>query len=133
MKIVFDTNVLFSAFVAHGACAGLYEECLLRTRVVVSHAILVELRAKLVAKARLSPGEAEEVVQAIAANAEVVAPRPLPAPVCRNPDDDMVLATALAANATAIVSGDQDLLVLGKFRDIPILNPRGCLVLLRKS
>ena len=133
MKIVFDTNVLFSAFVAHGACAGLYEECLLRTRVVVSHAILVELRAKLVAKARLSPGEAEEVVQAIAANAEVVAPRPLPAPVCRDPDDDMVLATALAANATAIVSGDQDLLVLGKFRDIPILNPRGCLVLLRKS
>jgi uncharacterized protein len=133
VKIVFDTNVLFSAFVAHGACAGLYEECLLRTRVVVSHAILLELRAKLVAKARLSPGEAEEVVQTIAANAEVVAPRPLPAPVCRDPDDDMVLATALAANATAIVSGDQDLLVLGKFRDIPILNPRGCLVLLRKS
>jgi hypothetical protein len=30
VKIVFDTNVLFSAFVAHGACAGLYEECLLR-------------------------------------------------------------------------------------------------------
>jgi len=133
VKIVFDTNVLFSAFVAHGACAGLYEECLLRARVVVSQAILVELRGKLVAKARLSPGEAEEVVQAVAADAEVVAPRQLPAPVCRDPDDDMVLATALAANATAIVSGDQDLLVLGTFKGIPILTPRGCLVLLRKS
>ena len=133
MKLVFDTNVLFSAFVAHGVCAGLYEECLLRARIVVSPAILFELRDKLVAKARLSPGEAKEVVEAIAASAEVVVPQPLPAPACRDPDDDMVLATALAAKATAIVSGDQDLLVLGRFRGIPILTPRGCLVLIRKG
>jgi uncharacterized protein len=133
VKIVFDTNVLFSAFVAHGVCAGLYEECLLRERVVVSPAILAELQDKLIAKARLNPGEAKEVVEAVAASADVVVPRPLPAPVCRDPDDDMVLATALAAKATAIVSGDQDLLVLGRFRDIPILTPRGCLVLVRSG
>lgn len=133
MKVVFDTNVLFSAFVAHGACAGLYEECLLRARIVVSPAILVELRDKLVAKARLSAGEAKEVVETVAASAEVVVPGPLPAPACRDPDDDMVLATALAAKAIAIVSGDQDLLVLGRFSDMPILTPRGCLVLVRKS
>jgi uncharacterized protein len=133
VKIVFDTNVLFSAFVAHGVCAGLYEECLLRARIVVSSAILVELRDKLVAKARLSPGEAKEVVEAVAASAEVVVPQPLPAPVCRDPDDDLVLATALAAKATAIVSGDQDLQVLGTFRGIPILTPRDCLVLVRQG
>ena len=80
-----------------------------------------------------SSGEAKEVVETVAASAEVVVPRPLPAPACRDPDDDMVLATALAAKATAIVSGDQDLLVPGRFRDIPILTPRGCLVLVRKS
>jgi len=133
VRIVFDTNVLFSAFVAHGACAGLYEECLLGARVVVSQPILNELRVKLVDKAGLSPGEAEELVQAVTSDAEVVAPRPLPAPACRDPDDDMVLATALAANANAIVTGDQDLLVLGRFKGIPILTPRDCLALLRKG
>ncbi|MCC7464345.1 MAG: putative toxin-antitoxin system toxin component, PIN family, partial [Gammaproteobacteria bacterium] len=39
----------------------------------------------------------------------------------RDPDDDQVLAAALAAKAQMIVSGDKDLLVLGAFQGIPIL------------
>ena len=34
----------------------------------------------------------------------------------------MVLALALAAGADLIVSGDNDLLVLGQFQDTPIVN-----------
>lgn len=48
-------------------------------------------------------------------------PASLSGPVSRYPDDDLVLATALAAEASLIVSGDRDLLVLGTFRDIRIL------------
>jgi predicted nucleic acid-binding protein len=54
----------------------------------------------------------------------------LPGRVCRDADDDLVLAAALAAKADAIVTGDQDLLVLKRFKGIPILNPRDCLALL---
>jgi predicted nucleic acid-binding protein len=43
--------------------------------------------------------------------------------VCRDPDDDAVLALALAAQADLIVSGDEDLLALRHYQDIPILNP----------
>ena len=50
--------------------------------------------------------------------------RPLDAPVCRDPDDDWVLATALAGQADAIVTGDADLLVLDVFQGIAILSPR---------
>jgi predicted nucleic acid-binding protein len=77
VRIVFDTNVLFSAFISHGACAGLYEECLQRAQIVVSENILGELKEKLVLKARLSAREANEVIRAVRADAEVIRAKPL--------------------------------------------------------
>ena len=38
-------------------------------------------------------------------------------------DDDQVIATAVAARAELIVSGDRDLLSLASHRDIAILSP----------
>lgn len=130
MKIVFDTNVLFSAFVTHGVCAGLYEECLQRAQIVVSPGILNELEENLRAKVRLTSSEARDIIRAVRADAEVVKPTPLAKAVCRDPGDDHILAAGLAANADAIVTGDRDLLVLKRFRAISILNPHDCLALL---
>lgn len=44
-------------------------------------------------------------------------------PELRDPDDAMILATASAANAEAIVTGDQDLLTINEFEGIPIMTP----------
>ena len=101
MRIVFDTNVLFSAFIAHGVCAGLYEECLQRAQIVVSPDILAELEDKLIAKAKLSAADSREVIRAVRADAAVVKAAPLPRPVCRDKDDDLILAVARAADADA--------------------------------
>ena len=62
--------------------------------------------------------------------AEVVVPAALTEPVSRDPDDDLVLATALGAEASLIVSGDRDLLELGTFRDIRILAAADALTLI---
>jgi hypothetical protein len=43
--------------------------------------------------------------------------------VCRDPKDDLVLEAAINGHAICIISGDEDLLVLTPFRDIPILRP----------
>ncbi len=43
--------------------------------------------------------------------------------MCRDPDDDAVLALALAAKVDFIISGDEDLLAIGVFQGIPILSP----------
>ena len=51
----------------------------------------------------------------------VLQPQPVAQPVCRDPDDDEVLALALLAQAQAIVSGDNDLLVLQRFEGIAII------------
>ena len=42
---------------------------------------------------------------------------------CRDPKDDKFLELAVAAKASCIITGDDDLLVLHPFRNIPIFNP----------
>lgn len=44
--------------------------------------------------------------------------------VCRDPDDDWVLATAVAGEAEAVVSGDADLLILSSYLGVEMLSPR---------
>lgn len=51
---------------------------------------------------------------------ELVEPAELPR-VVRDPDDDHVLACALAARADLIVTGDNDLLDLNAYQDIAIV------------
>ena len=43
--------------------------------------------------------------------------------VCRDPTDDKFLELAVNGRADVIVSGDADLLVLDRFRGIPIVTP----------
>ncbi len=43
---------------------------------------------------------------------------------CRDPKDDRFLELAVSGNATCIVSGDSDLLVLNPFRGVVILTPQ---------
>lgn len=64
---------------------------------------------------------AHQLVINYSALCDVLSPAPLPAPVCRDPDDDAVLACAKAAQADFIVTGDKDLLVLEMFEGIPVV------------
>ncbi len=57
-----------------------------------------------------------------------VEPPPLEKSVCRDPDDDWILATTVAGQADAIVTGDGDLLVLGAHQGVAILSPRQLIV-----
>ena len=42
--------------------------------------------------------------------------------ICRDPNDNKFLELAISANASCIITGDKDLLILNPFRGIPILN-----------
>lgn len=72
-------------------------------------------------------------VALVAALSELVAlPGAIPR-ICRDPDDDKVIACAVIGKADVIVSGDRDLLELGQVGKIPILTARQLLLRLRNS
>jgi uncharacterized protein len=56
--------------------------------------------------------------------ATIVKPEPLTKRVCRDKDDDELLATALAGEVEIILTGDKDLPVLKTFQGIKTLTPR---------
>lgn len=60
----------------------------------------------------------------VEAQAVLVDPKPPFPQVPRDPDDDLIVATALAANADLLVTGDNDLLILGEHEGVRILTPR---------
>jgi putative PIN family toxin of toxin-antitoxin system len=125
MNLVLDTNVLIAAFIAKGFCHTLVEQCLRVHSVITSEFILNELREKFIGKFKYSDSDATAVEALLRSSSRmrVVDPTPLESNVCRDPDDDMVLATALTGKAVCIITGDKDLLTLKKFGDLDILAP----------
>ena len=124
MRVLLDTNVLVSAIVFGGLPRQLLDAVLQgRIVFVTGDELLDEVEDVLRDRfgfdrsaARLVRAETEVV-------ADLVEPRDVPA-VSRDPDDDVVLATAVAGTVDAIVTGDKDLLVLEAHQDVPILTPR---------
>jgi putative PIN family toxin of toxin-antitoxin system len=128
VKVVLDTNVVVSG-VFFGGVPGRILSAWSDGQfvLVLSPAILDEYRRVGHELGRRYPevNEAfEPVLTLIAMHALIVDALPLAGPVSTDPDDDMFLAAALAAQAEFIVSGDQDLLQVSGWREIAVLTPR---------
>lgn len=123
MKIVLDTNVLVAAFVAEGLCRDIVRRRVRAHSLISSQVLLDELAGTLLRKFKIDPSQIAWL-SVYNDHATLVDAQPLPVAVCRDPDDDFVLATALAGQADVIVTGDDDLLILGSYHGIRILSPR---------
>lgn len=130
MRIVADTNTVLSGLLWQGPPRQIIDHA--RAGAITLHTSLVLLaelaevigRGKFTQRIQSAQLSAASLVADYQRLAVLVDPQPLSAPVSRDPDDDHVLACALTANASLIVSGDRDLLELGTFRDIRILGAR---------
>jgi putative PIN family toxin of toxin-antitoxin system len=125
VKLLLDTNVLVAALIARGTCSDLLEHCVRHHVVVSSRPLLDELREVLTRKFRQRAADVRATVRLFEETFTLVTPVPLEAPVCRDPDDDVVLSTARTGECPAIVTGDQDLLILDRFEGIRVLTPSG--------
>ena len=126
MKAVFDTNVLAAAFLTEGLCSDL----LLRARkqafdFVLCDDIIREFEGILKKKFKLSSNDLYEITSIVSEVASEILDHLSPVPrICRDPYDDMIIACAIDAAADYIFTGDEDLLILKRYKDIIILNPR---------
>jgi len=103
-----------------------------------SGALLAELekvlqREKFLKRLAAAQIQAHDLVTGFAALTTVVQPAQIEPVVLRDPDDDAVIACAVAAAATNIVSGDRDLLTLKKHGEIEILKVAELMARIRPS
>jgi putative PIN family toxin of toxin-antitoxin system len=122
VRVLLDTNVLVAALVARGVCTDLVEHCVRQHLVVSSQSLLDELRDVLTRKLRQRAVDVRAALRLFEETFTLVIPATIE-PICRDRDDDVVLATALAGECVAVVTGDEDLLILDPFRGIRVLAP----------
>jgi putative PIN family toxin of toxin-antitoxin system len=122
MRVFFDTNVLIATFISHGVCNELLDHCLAGHTICTSPQVLDELHRNLV-KLGFTEMRAREAATLVRENSIILSPSPSPLRVCRDPDDDFILAAAVSGPADCLITGDQDLLILGAIHGIPILKP----------
>jgi putative PIN family toxin of toxin-antitoxin system len=126
VRVVLDTNTLVSALLFTGISSelvSLWQDGIIT--LLLSRDILDEyLRVLSYPKFKLSEEEIKKLLQEeILPYAEVVKPKRRLRVVQRDPSDNKFLECAIAGKTRVIISGDKDLLSLGRYRRIRIQTP----------
>jgi len=130
-RVVLDTNVLISGtIVPHGMPARIIAAALAgRVTLIVSNRLVGEYqdvtRRRHISKKYQTIGERVETISDFLQHDAVqVAGVPTERVILDDPKDDFLIACAIEGNAEYIVSGDEHLLELGRYRGVEILRPR---------
>ena len=127
MRLVLDTNVVVSGLLWEGAPRRLvWSGCRDEVRLFTSAQLLDELtevlsRRKFEKKIAASLLSVDQLVDLYAELAALIRPNPIPR-LSPDPDDDVVIGTALAARAEFVVTGDGSLLSLGEYGGVQIVS-----------
>jgi putative PIN family toxin of toxin-antitoxin system len=134
MRAVADTNVVVSGLLWPGPS----RQVLTLARdgqieLFTSPTLLAELedvlsRRKFTRRLDLAGVGRQDLILGYATLARVILPAEIPPVIAEDPDDDEVLACALAAHAEMIVSGDRHILSLAVFQGIRIVKPAELMV-----
>ncbi len=124
MKIFLDTNVLVGAMATRGLCADVLREVLTSHQLVVSVPLLAELKRVLRQKLRIPAELINEAIEVLQQDAHLAAPSKIPDIDIQDKDDLVILSSALGEKADLLVTGDKELLDLGKVEDLQIISPR---------
>jgi putative PIN family toxin of toxin-antitoxin system len=133
VRVCLDTNVLVAAVATRGLAADVVRLVLAEHERLVPEVVLLELQRVLATKLKLPKARIAEYVTFLGEHEVIAKPARLLDVQVRDRADAGVLASAVAGHADVLVTGDQDLLVLGIHVPVPVLDPRGFWTLARRS
>lgn len=122
-RVVVDTNVLISALINNGKSRKLVFKLLEEHTVILSSQMLAEL-ADVICREKFSvaSSQVDRFVSILVKKAIMVSVRSSPKVTLEDPDDDVVLTTALCGKAEYIVSGDKHLLKIACYKKTQIVS-----------
>lgn len=129
MRLVLDTNTVVSGLIWGGVPGRLIDAAATGTAQLISSVPLLDELHDVLSRKKFTAHLADQGVAAAdlfegyAALVQLVIPAVISAVILADPDDDIVLATAVACGSDAIVSGDAHLLGISEFQGIPIVTP----------
>jgi len=124
VRVLLDTNVIISAILFGGIPRQTLEAVLIGDlELVTSPALLTELESILVRKFEFRGTAAASVRSEMESIAELVEPEEIP-PILRDVPDNEVVAAADEGRVNFIVTGDKEMLALGRHGAIEIVSPR---------
>lgn len=124
MRVFLDTNVLVSATATRGLCADVLREVFASHHLIVSSPLFKELRRVLGKKFGVAQDLVNDFIGLLQQDTILAEPgKPLRVDL-RDKDDVPILASALSGKADIFVTGDKELLQLGRVGNIEILSPR---------
>jgi putative PIN family toxin of toxin-antitoxin system len=130
-RVLCDTNVLVSAFIAGGPPSRVVEAAIEgRIELVLADPVLEELERVLTTKLRFTAERVRDVSVLLdeLASERIPAPTTTFEPITGDPDDDLILACGVDAGVQIIVSGDRrHLLPIGEYRGVRIITPQALL------
>ncbi len=138
MRLVLDTNIVVSGLIWGGVPRQLLELGRDDQVAFFTSSLLLDELTDVLEREKFSTLLASQsitpafLMQRYGMLARLVKPQPI-ARTVRDVDDDAVIATALAAKADVIATGDQDLLVLHSWQGIQILNAADALQLVMEK
>jgi putative PIN family toxin of toxin-antitoxin system len=129
MRVVFDNNVIVSAalikgsvpFRAFAKAKNTEEIKILRSEQGLIELLKTLYKPKFARYFENSDKREELIVSFVNSSLDIEIKHKITA--CRDPKDNKFLELAISGQADFIISGDQDLLVLHPFENIPVISP----------
>lgn len=124
MRVVIDTNIIISSLVFGGLPKDIIKKVIKKDiKAITSVQLISELIDVLRKKFRFSESKIKILETEIVKKFEIVYPKS-EINICRDSDDNRVLESAIQGKCKFIITGDKDLLILKKYKNIKIVGAK---------
>ncbi|NOY10420.1 MAG: putative toxin-antitoxin system toxin component, PIN family [Spirochaetes bacterium] len=123
MRLLFDTNVLIASIISHGSCFEILEHCIRNHTLITSDYIIDEFKRTLLNKFNFSSKDVLEAESIVFERFIKVAPQNIDNIDLSDKSDLPIIGTAAAGKCRLLITGDKELLSIGKYGFTNIVSP----------